>query len=91
MCVQEFAEEVRVRRSRLPEEPDRSADLASVVLISLRLPSGERLERRFTATNQLQVCLTASHLHYVCVFTFAVYRNLCIGIVDALCNEMYVH
>ena len=55
MCVQEFAEEVSLRRSRLPQEPDSTADTANTVLISLRLPSGERLERRFNASDQLQV------------------------------------
>ena len=54
MCVQEFADEVQLRRSRLPPEPA-SSDAARTVLISLRLPSGERLERRFNNTDQLQV------------------------------------
>lgn len=50
----EFAEEVRVRRSRVPPEPDTSAEPGEVVLISFRLPNGERLERRFLTSHKLQ-------------------------------------
>ena len=46
---------MKERRERLPPEPASSEDPASVVLISLRLPSGERLERRFHTSDQLQV------------------------------------
>jgi FAS-associated factor 2 len=50
---EEFAAELRLRRSRLPPEPT-SSDASSTVLISLRLPSGERMERRFSTSDQLQ-------------------------------------
>ena len=53
--MQEFAREVSLRRERLPPEPASSVDPATVVLISLRLPSGERLDRRFHISDQLQV------------------------------------
>ena len=56
--MQEFAREVSLRRERLPPEPASSVDPATVVLISLRLPSGERLERRFHNSDQLQVMCT---------------------------------
>ncbi|CAI8027900.1 FAS-associated factor 2 [Geodia barretti] len=52
--MQEFAREVSLRRERLPPEPASSVDPATVVLISLRLPSGERLDRRFHISDQLQ-------------------------------------
>jgi FAS-associated factor 2 len=55
---EEFAREVSLRRERLPPEPASSVDPATVVLISLRLPSGERLERRFHNSDQLQVMCT---------------------------------
>lgn len=50
--VQMFEEELRLRRSRLPPEPSPSDP--HTILISLKLPNGQRMERRFNSTNQLQ-------------------------------------
>ena len=75
VCVQEFADELCLRRSRLPPEPASVSD--ATVLISLRLPSGDRMERRFNNTDQLQViavhtytCTTyyITHVRIVCVY-----------------------
>ena len=75
VCVQEFADELCLRRSRLPPEPASVSD--ATVLISLRLPSGDRMERRFNNTDQLQViavhtytCTTyyITHARIVCVY-----------------------
>ena len=53
LCPQEFEIERALRVSRLPEEPEASSPTAVQVL--LRLPSGQRLERRFTETDKLEV------------------------------------
>ena len=50
---QEFEIERALRISHLPEEPEASSPTAVQVL--LRLPSGQRLERRFTETDKLEV------------------------------------
>ena len=47
-----------MRISRLPDEPDASSLTALQVL--LRLPSGQRLERRFTETDKLEVRTVAA-------------------------------
>jgi len=59
MCVviQEFEIDKAVRSSRLPAEPDPSDP--SAITVSLRLPSGYRLERRFMATDKLEVSHTS--------------------------------
>ena len=53
LLLQEFEIERAVRISRLPVEPEASSPTAVQVL--LRLPSGQRLERRFTETDNLEV------------------------------------
>ena len=51
--LQEFAIERAKRISRLPDEPDASSPTSIQVL--LRLPSGQRLERKFSETDKLEV------------------------------------
>ena len=53
LLLQEFEIERALRVSRLPAEPEASSPTAVQVL--LRLPSGQRLERRFTETDNLEV------------------------------------
>ena len=57
--LQEFAIERAQRISRLPDEPDASSPTSVQVL--LRLPSGQRLERRFEETDKLEVSTRSSH------------------------------
>ena len=54
--LQEFATERALRVSRLPSEPE-PGDPDSLHVM-LRLPSGGRMERRFTGKDKLQVCLS---------------------------------
>ena len=51
--AQEFAIERAMHISRLPNEPEASSPAAVQVL--LRLPSGQRLERRFDDSDKLEV------------------------------------
>ena len=61
--MQEFAIERAMRISRLPDEPEVSSP--SAVQVLLRLPSGQRLERRFDETDKLEVYHTIDNLDYV--------------------------
>ena len=57
--VREFAEQRSESVGRLPIEPE-SGDPDTLHVI-LRLPSGQRLERRFSTHDSLQVSLTHTH------------------------------
>ena len=66
LWLQEFEIERALRISRLPEEPDSSSPTAVQVL--LRLPSGQRLERRFTETDKLEVWNSTTYIKMLLSF-----------------------
>ena len=81
---QEFEIERALRVSRLPEEPEASSPTAVQVL--LRLPSGQRLERRFTETDKLEVWST--YIAPLCdntVFVFVLFHPPPTAVCIRLC------
>ena len=78
LWLQEFEIERALRISRLPEEPDASSPTAVQVL--LRLPSGQRLERRFTETDKLEVWNSTTYIKMLLSFFHSSFlpRTVCV-------------
>ena len=58
--LQAFETECALRMSRLPTEPE--ANDPEAIHVMLRMPDGERMERRFLPSDKLEVCAPMTEL-----------------------------